>query len=159
MHNTLKLVLAFFVVTLSTTGCVNVATAKVNPTTNLSALKTMYVQHYESDNSGVNTEIADQLRSKGITVTTGTGAPPKNIDALVTYVDTWRWDITMYMLDLKIAIRDPNTEYLLASGDSLHTSLTRKSQTEMITEVLNNIYAGKTMSANAKSASPIVQAK
>jgi hypothetical protein len=101
----------------------------------------MYVKHYPSDNSGVNLEIADKLRSKGVTVITGPGTPPSNVDALVTYVDKWRWDITMYMLELTITIRDPKTENPLATGNSVHTSLTRKSQTEMVAEVVNNIYS------------------
>jgi len=135
--------ISFF--SVMTTGCVNMAQSKVNPSTNLSNLKTMYVQHYESDNSGVNEEIAQHLRAKGVVVTTGSGAPPAGIDALVTYEDHWRWDITMYMLKLNVTIRDPHTEYVLASGDSLHSSLTRKSQTEMVTEVIDNIYSGQTL--------------
>lgn len=126
-----------------TTGCANLATSNVSPSTNLSALKTMYVKHYPSDNSGVNLEIADKLRNEGVIVTTGSGTPPSNIDALVTYVDKWRWDITMYMLELSITIRDPKTESPLATGKSLHGSLTRKSQTEMVDEVVNNIYNGQ----------------
>jgi len=141
----IKLFAAIAFISLMTSGCVNVAQSKVNPTTQLSALKTMYVQHYESDNSGVNEEIAEHLRSKGVVVTTGAGTPPPGIDALVTYEDHWRWDITMYMLKLNVTIRDPNTEYVLASGDSLHTSLTRKSQTEMVTEVIDNIYSGQAL--------------
>ena len=150
MINFVKLFMAIAFISAITSGCVNMAQSKVNPTTNLSALKTMYVQHYESDNSGVNEEIAQHLRDKGVVVTTGSGEPPSGIDALVTYEDHWRWDITMYLLQLKITIRNPNTEYVLASGVSLHTSLSRKSQTEMVTEVINNIYSGQTLpSANA----------
>jgi len=136
----LKLAAILYIVTSLTTGCANHATGSVNSSTNLSALKTMYVRHYPSDNSGVNEQIADKLRSKGVTVTTGSEAPPNNIDAVVTYVDKWMWDITMYMLELTINIRDTKTGSLMATGNSLHTSLTRKSQTEMVDEVVNSIY-------------------
>lgn len=100
----------------------------------------MYVKHFPSDNSGVNEEIADKLRSKGVTVTTGSEAPPSNIDAVVTYIDKWMWDITLYMIELTITIRDPQTQSPLATGNSRHGSLTRKSQTDMVDEVVNSIY-------------------
>jgi len=145
MFRSIKLFCVIAFVTLLGTGCVNVAKSNVKPTTNLAAIKTMYVRHYESDNTGVNEEIAQHLREKGVTVTTGSGPAPEGVDALVVYEDHWRWDITMYMLQLVVTIRDPNTEYLLASGESLHTSLTRKSQTEMVTEVIDNIYSGQAL--------------
>lgn len=140
MYNFLKLAATLAIVTSLTTGCANRATGNVNPLTDLSALRTMYVKHYPSDNTGVNVEIADKLRSKGVTVTTGPEAPSLNFDAIVTYVDKWMWDITMYMVELTITIRDPKTESPMATGNSYHTSLTRKSQTEMVDEVVNNIY-------------------
>lgn len=141
MYRFLKLAAFFAIATSLTTGCANRATGSVNSSTDLSTIKTMYVKHYPSDNSGVNLEIADKLRSKGVTVTTGSAAPSSNFDAIVTYVDKWRWDITMYLLELTITIRDPKTEAPMATGNSYHTSLTRRSQSEMVDEVVNNIYS------------------
>lgn len=146
MYKILRLAVILCAVASFTTGCRNLSTANVNPTTDLSALKTMYVKHYPSDNSGVNQEIADKLRGKGVTVSTGSGPAPSNVDALVTYVDRWMWDITMYMLELTVTIRDPKTEAPLATGNSLHISLTRLSQTAMVDEVVNNIYAAAPIS-------------
>lgn len=58
----------------------------------------------------------------------------------VTYVDKWMWDITMYLLELTVNVRDPQTGFPVAVGDSLHTSLTRKSPPEMVDEVLDNVF-------------------
>ncbi|MBI5007280.1 MAG: hypothetical protein HZB95_09165 [Nitrosomonadales bacterium] len=143
MNKFIKLAAVLGFVTLLTTGCTNRATGSVSPSTDLSALKTMYVKKIPADNREVNVLIADKLRSKGVTVTTGVEAPPGNIDAVVTYVDKWMWDITMYMLELTIDIRDPKTDAQLATGNSLHTSLTRKSSKEMVDEVVENIYKNK----------------
>lgn len=152
MYKFLKLAATLAVVTLLATGCANRATATVSPSSDLSALKTMYVKHYPSDNSGVDMEIADRLRSRGVAVTTGPAQPAGNFDAIVNYRDQWRWDITMYMLELTIDIRDPKTLALLATGNSHHTSLTRLSQTEMVNEVINNIYnSDKTAAAPGAS--------
>lgn len=86
--------------------------------------------------------ITDKLRSKGIAVTTEPEVPPGNTDATVTYIDKWMWDITMYLLELTITIRDPKTDFPLATGNSYHTSLTRLSPKEMVDEVVDNIYKG-----------------
>jgi hypothetical protein len=122
------------------TGCVNIATSKVEPGTDLTSLKTMYVKQIPADKRGVNEIVADKLRSKGVKVKTGIDDPTGPVDALVTYADKWMWDITMYMLELTIVIRDPKDQMPLASGYSKHTSLTRKSPQEMVDEVIDNIY-------------------
>lgn len=143
MKKLIKLVAMLGVVSSLTTGCaVNRATGNVDPSTNLSTLKTMYVKKIPADDGGTNVLIADKLRSKGVSVTTGTEAPPSNVDAVVTYIDKWMWDITMYMLELTITIRDPKTDFPLATGNSYHTSLTRLSPKEMVNEVVDNIYKG-----------------
>ena len=142
MRSIIKLGLLLGLVATLTTGCaVNRATGSVDPSANLSSLKTMYVKQVENDDNTYNL-IAEKLRSKGLTVTTGTGAPTSNVDAVVTYIDKWMWDITMYMLELTITIRDPKTDYPLATGNSFHTSLTRLSPKEMVNEVVDNIYKG-----------------
>jgi len=141
MH--LKLFALLGLVTMLTTGCaVNRATGSVDPSANLGALKTMYVKKIPADDGGTNQLIADKLRSKGVTVTTGVEPAPSNVDAVVTYVDKWMWDITMYMLELTITIRDPKSDFPLATGNSYHTSLTRLSPKEMVNEVVDNIYKG-----------------
>ncbi|QDF97924.1 hypothetical protein CJ010_15995 [Azoarcus sp. DD4] len=123
-------------------GCaVNRATATVDPSADLAAMKTMHVQRLEEDGYNVNVLIADKLRGMGYEVSTGT-EKRTDVDALVTYWDKWMWDITMYLLELTITIRDPRTDYPLATGTSLHTSLTRKSAQGMVDEVIGNIFKG-----------------
>lgn len=143
MKKFLKLAVLLGFITTILSGCaVNRATGSVDPSANLSALKTMYVKKLPADDGGTNVLIADKLRSKGVTVTTGTEAAPSNVDAVVTYIDKWMWDITMYMLELTITIRDPKSDFPMATGNSFHTSLTRLSPKEMVNEVVDNIYKG-----------------
>jgi hypothetical protein len=75
----------------------------------------------------------------GYTVSTGDDTP-SSVDVVVTYKDKWMWDITMYMIELTVTIRDSKTNFPLASGNSYHTSLTRKSPEEMVSEVIDNIF-------------------
>ncbi|HMU65051.1 MAG: hypothetical protein U1E82_07235 [Nitrosomonas sp.] len=143
MKNSFKLIILALFISTTLMGCaVNRATGSVDPKTNLLALKSMHVKKNPSDDSNINILIADKLRSKGITVTTEPEVSSSNIDATVTYIDKWMWDITMYLLELTITIRDPKTDFPLATGNSYHTSLTRLSPKEMVDEVINNIYKG-----------------
>ena len=139
MKRILKLACAAFVLAALTTGCaVNKATANVDPSAKLDAIKTIHVVKFDKDERGTDKLIADNLRARGYKVSQG-AQPPGPVDATVTYVDKWFWDITMYMLELTINFRDPKTDYPLASGHSLHTSLTRKAPPEMVDEVVTNI--------------------
>ena len=53
--------------------------------------------------------------------------------------DKWMWDMTMYLLELTVTIHDPRTEVGLATGNSMYTSLIRKSPQAMVDEVVDNI--------------------
>ena len=79
---------------------------------------------------------------KGYSSTLGPELPQAayKVDSVVTYVDKWMWDITLYMLELTVTLREPINNQPLAVGNSYHTSLTRKSPEEMVDEVLGNIF-------------------
>lgn len=144
MKRLMKMVGAMVLLASLTTGCaVNRATATVDPNARLDALKTLHVKPHDKDTRGVDKLIADRLRTSGYSVTVGP-QPTGKVDAFVTYVDKWMWDITMYMLELTITIREPKTDFPLATGNSYHTSLTRLSPPEMVDEVVGNMLkAGK----------------
>ena len=133
MNNSFKLIILVLFISTTLIGCaVNRATGSVDPKTDLSAIKRMHIKKNPGDDSEINILIADNLRSKGIAVTTEPEVPPGNTDATVTYTDKWMWDITMY----------PRTDFPLATGNSYHTSLARLSPKEMVDEVISNIYKG-----------------
>jgi hypothetical protein len=123
------------------TGCaVNRASASLTSGADLTKVKTAYVVKHAKDNHQINEIIKSKLESKGYVVTTGPEMPPPyKADVAVTYVDRWMWDITMYMIELTINFRDPASNFPMATGNSFHTSLTRKSPDAMVDEVLANI--------------------
>jgi len=110
------------------------------PGADLSKVKKIYVIHLEPDGRGVNRVIADQLNLMGYHATTGeANAVPEGIDATLTYQDKWMWDITMYMIQLSVQLREPKTDIMLASAKSYRPSLQRKSPEGMAEEVLNQL--------------------
>ena len=124
------------------TGCaVNRSTATVDPSAKLQDVKSVHVVHDPEDGRRIDKVIVEQLTRMGLQATSGDDKR-KDVDALVTYVDKWMWDITMYMIELTIVVRDPSNDFPLATGNSYHTSLTRKSPQEMVEEVTSNIWKG-----------------
>jgi hypothetical protein len=115
--------------------------ATKDPSTDLGKLKAFYVVHLPADDRNIDKIIADQLNLMGYKATAGeSSSTPANVDAVVTYQDRWMWDITMYMIELNIQVRDPQTNFVLASGRSMRPSLERKSPPDMAQEVLQSIF-------------------
>lgn len=65
---------------------------------------------------------------------------PEDADTVVYYRDHWYWDITTYMLSLAVDIRDSESNLLVATGVSSHSSLERKKPIEMVREAMAFIY-------------------
>lgn len=122
-------------------GCVNRVAANWDPSGPITDIKTFYVIKLGPDERGINKLISDKLVNMGYKSTTGLGVDiSSNVDIVVDYADKWMWDLTMYMLELTITFRDPKTDVPVGSGNSYHSSLTRKSPQEMVDEVLTNIF-------------------
>ena len=128
-------------------GCAtNRATANVASDVDIGKYKSFYVVRLPADERGTDKLIAESLQKRGFSATSGPQPEgrPAGADALVTYTVRWMWDMTMYMIELNIQLRNPVNNFPVASGNSLHTSLTRKSPPEMVDEVLNNIFNAQT---------------
>ena len=122
-------------------GCINQLNSNITPGTNTAAIKKIYVVHLPADGRGIDKLIADHLKAMGREATSGDQAvTPADVDAVITYQDKWQWDITMYMLQLDVQLRNPKTQMAMATAHAMHTSLTRKSPPEMVDEVLGQIF-------------------
>jgi hypothetical protein len=141
----LRFLMALFVAMtlVASGGCaVNRATASADPALRWNTIKSLHVKQLQGEDGSTKTLIVQRLRAEGFDVTADPEAPARP-DAYVTYVDKWMWDITMYMLELTITLREPTSDALLATGNSYHTSLSRKSPKEMVDEVVTNILKGR----------------
>ncbi|EJL69225.1 hypothetical protein [Variovorax sp. CF313] len=140
MKRVIRLLLAAVAVSVFASGCaVNRATATVDPSANLDKLRVVQVRRLEGEDGTIQKLIASNLRKRGYEVSED-AKPPEKVDAVVTYVDKWLWDITMYLSELTVTVRELKSDYPLATGNSLHTSLTRRSPPEMVDEVVGNIF-------------------
>jgi hypothetical protein len=124
-----------------TSGCVSKLHSDIAPGANLAAVKKIHVVHLPADERRVDRLIADRLGLMGREATYGEKSEmPADTQAIVTYQDKWMWDITMYMIELNVQVRNPKSEIALATGHSLRTSLARKSPPAMVEEVLTDLF-------------------
>ncbi|MEO8627528.1 MAG: hypothetical protein ABI612_05420 [Betaproteobacteria bacterium] len=121
------------------TGCANLQSARA-PGTDFTGLHTMYVVKSPPDDRGIEKLISARLNTMGYQASYGASdTPPQPVDAVVTYEDKWWWDITMYMMELRVQLRDGSTRSILASAQSHRPSLQRKSPEGMVEEVTNEL--------------------
>ena len=95
----------------------------------------------QNEKADVATALQQDLYARGNTVTYGPEAnTPPAAEAKVMYHDKWMWDMTMYLIEVKIEMVDARSGALLASGRSYRTSLARKPVDVMVKEVMDRIF-------------------
>lgn len=106
----------------------------------IQASDVFYVVQSTDDQRELGKLIADNLSTRGMTASSGSAdSKPDGITVLVTYEDRWNWDITMFLIEMTITLRDPTTEDAFAIGSSYHTSMSRLNPVEMIDEIISNL--------------------
>lgn len=128
---------------LFASGCaVNEQRGSLVPGASFGNQEKYYVVKLPADERRIDRLIAENLQLRGIQASYGVGTErPADYEIVVTYQDKWMWDMTMYMLQLNIQVKDAETGALLATGESKRTSLVRKSPEYMVDEVLDQIFA------------------
>ena len=124
-------------------ACANVTSTKA-PDADLSKIRTIYVPKLQGEGYDINLLIVKRLTAMGYEATTGTSeTPPQPVDATITYVDRWSWDMAPYLMRLTVQLRDGSTGAILASSESFRPSLERKQPEAMVEECLDALF-GKT---------------
>lgn len=100
-----------------------------------------FVENHGSDQRGLDKLIAFELQSKGYDVSYGVkGKRPEGVDILVVYEDRWQWDMSNYLIHMRIDLRDPITNVLLGTGSSYQTSLARKTKDVIIYNIISGMF-------------------
>lgn len=86
---------------------------------------TFAVRHQPQDKRRLDQIIADTLRARGLKVVPENANP----EYIVSYIDRWQWDMRNYLIDLRIDVRDSQTNVLVATARSYQTSLSAMGET------------------------------
>ncbi len=95
----------------------NITLAKLEPTKRVSTV----IQVLDADNSAqMNGNLGAALAKEGFSLKSPLPAGTRksaDADALISYVDVWRWDLAMYLQSLSVRLYDAQSGDLLVSGD------------------------------------------
>jgi hypothetical protein len=101
-----------------------------------------FVENHGSDPRGIDRMIAGEMRRHGLRATYGqAGDRPADLDVLVVYEDRWQWDMSNYLIFLRIDLRDPETNVLLATGSSYQSSMARKPEAQVVAQIVDAMFA------------------
>jgi hypothetical protein len=108
---------------------------------NLTHFKKIYVEHRLADGRGVDQLITQELSRLGYDASSGplTMTPP-DTEAVLTYVDEWNWDFTLYMIDLGVQVRDARSGQILATVHCDHPAMFGKSPAGMVKAVIDPLF-------------------
>lgn len=121
----------------------------------LSHVQRFFVVHNDDDTGTLDRVIQNELINLGFSASSGPKSTlPDGVDVLVTYEFHWFWDLTNYLLQFEIELRDPQTYFPLAKGESWRASLARKSPEEMAKEILVPILSAATTSRQQTPTTP-----
>ncbi len=100
-----------------------------------------FVENHGKDRRGIDRIVAQEIRSRGLKAKHGlASARPTDFDVLVVYEDRWQWDMSNYLIFLRIDLRDPATNVLLATGSSYQTSGARKPEGEVVAQIIGGMF-------------------
>ncbi len=100
-----------------------------------------FVENHGKDRRRLDRIIATELINKGYKVSSGyKNERPDDLDILVCYDDKWFWDLSNYLLHMRIDFRNPKTNVLLATGSSYQTSLARKPANLIIKNIISGMF-------------------
>lgn len=85
--------------------------------------------------------IVENLRNRDyVLIESCASAENESGDYLFSYAADWHWDVTHYLVELRVAIYEPQGQTLLAQAHSYQTSLVRKSMEVVVDRALAQLF-------------------
>lgn len=137
--------IAIVLITLLAMGCSSVGGNRL-PNEARSDVGLYYVQHQPKDGRNLHRLIAEALRDRGFKTLSGVKEErPTKADYYVNYEDRWRWDMRMYLLELKIDVHEADTGKVIGYGRSYQPSLSAMgmSYRDVVDRALDALLDGK----------------
>ena len=104
-----------------------------------------YVVRHDKDSHNIDRAFVDALHSHGLDAVSGPQRDSTDaVDIQLEYVDRWNWDMTMYLRSLRVEVRDPANQRLLASAEAMRDSLTRENPADTARKLMDEIFGVST---------------
>ncbi len=124
-------------------GCSTNVSRYQMPGADLGSVQRLYVNVEDEERQAetILSSIQSDLRSRGFEVEYNDG----NVafgegDYIFDYATDWHWDLTWYLLELRVGIYEPGSNTLVAQAHSQQTSLVRKSPEIVVERALASLF-------------------
>ena len=117
-HSTINFVALAALVALA--GCATTQEVSLGKTEPIASVKTVAQAPDEGNSPEMDAALIAALQLQGLTVKAPVQAGARkapDVDAVVSYVDNWRWDMTMYLQKIDVRMYDARSGDLLVSGE------------------------------------------
>lgn len=143
--------LIFLMCLVALTGCATRQEVLVAKASHSGPISTVAIAKAEGNSTEMTSHVEHALIKEGLSLKSELPMDTRvaaDVDAIVSYVDVWRWDIVMYLQKLHVKVFDAKTGDLLVTGqwsDSpLHGFRNAKLTTqELIAEVFEKLRTQK----------------
>lgn len=134
-------ILSFLLLLLS--NCIHQESRQLAPNISqhrVAKMCTFYVRKNAGDDYQLGEDIVSQLMRMGYRATSGsTASSPSKVDAVISYMDNWHWDMSPYLFSLDAKLHEPGSDLVIATAKITRSSLVRKSQETMVRETLSKL--------------------
>jgi len=135
-------------------GCATLTT-HVEPKTDISQLKYVFVVESLNDNHNLHDTIVRNLQARGLQAESGPlTLMPVSAKAYLVYEDNWEWDFKNSLISLTITLRDARTDHLLANASYFRPTAFLKAPEFMVQTVLDGLFKPGTKSTPSRGISP-----
>ena len=117
---------------------------QVAPGSHPERLHHIFVEHLLSDGHNIDELIARELRRLGYDASAGAlTMMPDGTEAILAYQPEWTSDLTTYMIELDVAVREAKTGREIAVSRVFRPSVTSNDPTTMIQRAIDKIFLPK----------------
>jgi hypothetical protein len=130
-------------VSLLATGCSTNVSRFQMPGTDLDAIRTLYIDVADDERqaSELRSLIVANLKQRGYAVATkDANANLQDGGYVFDIAADWHWDITWYLIELRVAIYEAKNNTLVAQAQSQQSSLARKSIEDVVNRALEKLF-------------------
>jgi hypothetical protein len=135
------------------TGCATSQNVTLGQLSAPESLSSAALVPQEGNSSDMNENMRTAMLALGLTPQSSLPAGTRksqDVDALVSYTDSWRWDLVMYLRSLTINIFDARTGNLLAMGRWDNSAMHGFSDSRLVTQNLMAEMLGKVKASKAQ---------
>lgn len=131
-------------------GCASYSSS-IKPDADLSRYRRVWVKSNLNDNRGLGQFICNALRERGIESDVGPlTMMPLNMQAIISFKDSWTWDFKTHMTGLEISLKDTKIDFPIATAHYSGPASFTKAPHEVADKLVGKLFDAKPAKASGR---------